>query len=54
MSEDNSPVATRRKFLGVSGAALAAAAMAPLVQAQQDKHDKPNEEQPGRKQHRAR
>ena len=35
---------SRRKFLGVSGAAIAAAAMAPLAQAQ---HTKANEEQPG-------
>ena len=40
-------MATRRRFLGVSGAALAAAAMTPLVEGQQDKHNKPNEEQPG-------
>src|SRR6201992_2878196 len=37
-------MATRRKFLS---AALAAAAMTPMAQAQLDKHNKPNEEQPG-------
>ena len=53
MSEQNAKAPTRRRFLGVSGAAFAAAAMVPLAQAQQekpvrsDKHDQPNEEQPG-------
>ena len=46
MSDDVS----RRAFLGVSGAALAAAAMTPLAQAQQVRsadHSGKNEEQPG-------
>src|SRR5580658_599336 len=50
MSDDFSRVPTRRRFLGVSGAALAAAAMVPLAQAQQVRskdHNQPNEEQPG-------
>jgi oxalate decarboxylase len=53
MSEDFSRTPTRRKFLEVSGAALAAAAMAPRGNAQQEKnprskdHNQPNEEQPG-------
>jgi oxalate decarboxylase len=53
MSEDFSRTPTRRAFLGVSGAALAAAAMVPLANAQQEKsarsqdHSQPNEEQPG-------
>ena len=48
MSEKSSQEPTRRKFLGVSGAALAAAAMIPLAQAQaHGTHDQPNEEQPG-------
>jgi oxalate decarboxylase len=53
MSEDLSRTSTRRAFLGVSGAALAAAAMVPLANAQQEKsarsqdHSQPNEEQPG-------
>src|SRR3984885_6696392 len=53
MSKESSQVPTRRRFLGVSGAALAAAAMVPLANAQQEKsprtqnHNAPNEEQPG-------
>src|SRR5271156_6504470 len=53
MSKQWSQVPTRRRFLGVSGAALAAAAMVPLANAQQEKptrsadHNQPNEEQPG-------
>jgi oxalate decarboxylase len=50
MSEDFSRVSTRRRFLGVTGAALAGAAMVPLAQAQQTRsndHNQPNEEQPG-------
>src|SRR5450432_3314072 len=50
MSEDVSLRSTRRRFLGVSGAALAGAAMAPLAQAQQVRsadHNQHNEEQPG-------
>jgi oxalate decarboxylase len=53
MSKESSPVPTRRRFLEVSGAALAAAAMVPLANAQQEKptrsadHTQPNEEQPG-------
>jgi oxalate decarboxylase len=53
MSEDLSRTSTRRTFLGVSGAALAAVAMVPLANAQQEKparsqdHSQPNEEQPG-------
>ena len=50
MSEDLSRMPTRRRFLGVSGAALAAAAMVPLANAQQvrsEDHSQPNEEQPG-------
>src|ERR1700761_9053846 len=53
MSKELSQVPTRRRFLGVSGAALAAAAMVPLANAQQEKptrsadHTQPNEEQPG-------
>ena len=53
MSKELSQVPTRRRFLGVSGAALAAAAMVPLANAQQEKsvrstdHNQPNEEQPG-------
>jgi oxalate decarboxylase len=46
MSEDSSRAPTRRRFLGVSGAALAGAAIAPLAHAQQA-HNQPNEEQPG-------
>jgi len=45
MSEDHSRLSTRRKFLGVSGAALAAAAMGQQVRS--DDHGQPNEEQPG-------
>src|SRR5580692_207335 len=45
MPEDQSRLSTRRKFLGVSGAALAAAAMGQQVRS--DDHSKPNEEQPG-------
>src|SRR5580693_9766299 len=45
MPEDHSRLSTRRKFLGVSGAALAAAAMGQQVRS--DDHSKPNEEQPG-------
>src|ERR1700677_87437 len=45
MPEDYSRLSTRRKFLGVSGAALAAAAMGQQVRS--DDHSKPNEEQPG-------
>jgi oxalate decarboxylase len=43
-------VTTRRKFLGSTGAALAAAAVVPLAQAQQVRspnHTLPNEQQPG-------
>ena len=50
MSDDLSRVPTRRRFLGVSGAALAAAAMVPLAPGQQvrsKEHNQPNEEQPG-------
>ena len=53
MSEELSRITTRRKFLGVSGAALASAAMVPLVEAQEKQavrspdHHLPNEEQPG-------
>src|ERR1700735_650666 len=53
MSKESSQVPTRRSFLGVSGAALAAAAMVPLANAQQEKptraadNNQPNEEQPG-------
>jgi oxalate decarboxylase len=53
MSKESSQAPTRRRFLGVSGAALAAAAMVPLANAQQEKptrsadHNQPNEEQPG-------
>jgi oxalate decarboxylase len=50
MSEDFSRMPTRRRFLGVTGAALAGAAMVPLAQAQQTRsndHNQPNEEQPG-------
>ncbi|MGC2399628.1 MAG: cupin domain-containing protein [Acidobacteriaceae bacterium] len=51
MSEKSSQEPTRRRFLGVSGAALAAA-MVPLAQAQEKPvrsadHNQPNEEQPG-------
>src|SRR6201992_2359874 len=45
MPEDHSRLSTRRKFLGVSGAALAAAAMGEQVRS--NDHSKPNEEQPG-------
>src|ERR1700749_301673 len=45
MPEDHSRLSTRRKFLGVSGAAIAAAAMGQQVRS--DDHSKPNEEQPG-------
>ena len=45
MTEDHSRLSTRRKFLGVSGAAIAAAAMGQQVRS--DDHSKPNEEQPG-------
>ena len=53
MPEDRSQVTTRRRFLGVSGAALAGAAVVPLVEAQQKMvqrspdHHLPNEQQPG-------
>jgi oxalate decarboxylase len=53
MSKESSQAPTRRTFLGVSGAALAAAAMIPLANAQQEKpvrstdHNQPNEQQPG-------
>ena len=53
MSKESSPAPTRRRFLGVSGAALAVAAMVPLANAQQEKpvrstdHNQPNEEEPG-------
>jgi oxalate decarboxylase len=53
MPEKSSQEPTRRRFLEVSGAALAAAAMVPLAQGQQEKpvrsadHSAPNEEQPG-------
>jgi oxalate decarboxylase len=51
MQEKSSPDPTRRRFLEVSGAALAAA-MVPLAQAQEapvrsKDHNQPNEEQPG-------
>src|ERR1700729_3674057 len=42
MPEDHSRLSTRRKFLGVSGAAIAAAAMGQQVR--RDDHSKPNEE----------
>jgi oxalate decarboxylase len=45
MPEDHSRLSTRRKFLGVSGAALAAAAMGQQVRS--NDHSQPNEEQPG-------
>jgi oxalate decarboxylase len=53
MLEDRSQVTTRRRFLGVSGAALAGAAVVPLVEAQEKMvqrspdHHLPNEQQPG-------
>jgi oxalate decarboxylase len=53
MSEDRSQVTTRRRFLGVSGIALAGAAVVPLVEAQEKMaprspdHHLPNEQQPG-------
>jgi oxalate decarboxylase len=53
MPEDRSQVTTRRRFLGVSGAALAGAAVVPLVEAQEKivprspDHHLPNEQQPG-------
>src|SRR5580692_9968353 len=46
MSDDFFRVPSRRRFLGVSGAALAGAAIAPLAHAQQD-HKQRNEEKPG-------
>ena len=60
MDERDANVTTRRKFLGASGVALAGAAMAPLLDAQQQagqkptgeqvrtpNHHQPNEQQPG-------
>jgi oxalate decarboxylase len=54
MSEESTRLTSRRKFLGVTGAALAGAAVVPLVEAQQtgqnpgaQNHSAPNEEQPG-------
>jgi oxalate decarboxylase len=53
MPEDRSQITTRRRFLGVSGAALAGAAVVPLVEAQEKMvqrspdHHLPNEQQPG-------
>jgi oxalate decarboxylase len=53
MPEDRSQVTTRRRFLGVSGAVLAGAAVVPLVEAQEKMvqrspdHHLPNEQQPG-------
>ena len=53
MQEDRSQVTTRRRFLGVSGVALAGAAVVPLVEAQEKMvprspdHHLPNEQQPG-------
>jgi oxalate decarboxylase len=53
MSEDLSRITTRRKFLGASGAAIATAAIVPLVEAQEKAasrsadHHLPNEQQPG-------
>ena len=53
MPEDRSEITTRRRFLGVSGAALAGAAIVPLVEAQEKvaprspDHHLPNEQQPG-------
>jgi oxalate decarboxylase len=53
MPEDRSQITTRRRFLGVSGAALAGAAVVPLVEAQEKivprspDHHLPNEQQPG-------
>ncbi len=53
MPEDRSQATTRRRFLGVSGAALAGAAVVPLMEAQEKMlqrspdHHLPNEQQPG-------
>jgi oxalate decarboxylase len=53
MPEDRSQITTRRRFLGLSGAALAGAAVVPLVEAQEKivprspDHHLPNEQQPG-------
>jgi oxalate decarboxylase len=53
MPEDRSQATTRRRFLGVSGAALAGAAVVPLMEAQEKilqrspDHHLPNEQQPG-------
>ena len=54
MADETVQGTTRRRFLGVSGAVLAGAAMAPLVEAQEKRpvprsadHHLPNEEQPG-------
>src|ERR1700761_1081539 len=45
MQEKNLRLSTRRKFLGVGGAAVAAVAMGQQVQSPD--HNQPNEEQPG-------
>jgi oxalate decarboxylase len=53
MAEDRLQITTRRRFLGVSGAVLAGAAIVPLVEAQEKivprspDHHLPNEQQPG-------
>jgi oxalate decarboxylase len=53
MPKDRSQVTTRRRFLGVGGAALAGAAVVPLMEAQEKMvqrspdHHLPNEQQPG-------
>jgi oxalate decarboxylase len=62
MSEDQSRVTSRRKFLGATGAALVAATSVPLLDAQQSAqqnakpvrtpdHSAPNEQQPGPNNH---
>jgi len=59
MNDDLSRTTSRRNFLGITGAAIAGATVAPLVEAQQQSgkpprspdHTLPNEQQPGPNNH---